>query len=839
MIKLWLAVVILGLGSKLFAEELLSNGGFELGSAGWTLSTNAFVSNSAAAHRGTNFLSIGTVQSANYQPVMDTNFVNFVVPAGTKRVFVSFYGNIFRTNGGTLENAGFALWLADGTGKFLMNICDGVFNDASNSDSFLGAYHLRSGEITAFETNTGGHLQLQMVVESAGSTTNDATRFNFDDFSVEAQTNVSAPANDNYANRAVLAGTNLTIGLIDSGAAWEAGETSAASTNAHGGASVWWSYTPATNGMVTLSTRGSSFNTLLGVYTGDSVSNLSPVASAYDTQANHPGASLQFNAWQGTNYSIVVDGTNGATGFVVLNLALSTDTNCPSLAITNPVGRTLQLTNTSVTVQGTAGDSFHLSGVGCRVESKFGTNAYQAASTTNGWTNWSVTLDGLFPGTNTIRALAWDENSNTTTVASTKVVCTLKGGLTLSTSGQGKVSPASYSNAVLLLAKDYTVQATAAKGWVFSNWVDGNGVELTNNSRLTFAMSSNLTLRANFVPNPFPAVKGTYTGLFIPTNTDDVAFSTAGSLSATIGANGALSAKLLLGGATYSLSGSLLAGGTYSTAIARKGNSALMIRLALSSGGSNVLSGGVSSDSWEAPLWADRLIYSKTNRAPQTGNNYTMAIQGPTNVAVSAAPGDFSTGAMSVNYQGAISFGGTLSDGTKVTRSSFLSLQNRWPLYFPLYSGKGAMLGWITVSNQPDTNQVGILSWFKPASKDKIYPAFDLNGSLQAFLSSYTYHKGSNILEWSRGMMVLEDGNLSLPLTNLVALSNSIATGTNKGMSLTFSSANGLFSGKVPRPANGKASSIAIHGGVLQNQNAGFGSFLGSNQTGSVLLLPQ
>ena len=97
----------------------------------------------------------------------------------------------------------------------------------------------------------------------------------------------------------------------------EAGEPSHAGNV--GGKSVWWTWTAPTNGTVTVDTVGSSFDTLLAVYTGNSVAGLSVVASDDDSGGNRTSR-LTFNATAGTTYQIAVDGYSGASGSVILNL---------------------------------------------------------------------------------------------------------------------------------------------------------------------------------------------------------------------------------------------------------------------------------------------------------------------------------------------------------------------------------------------------------------------------------------------------------------------------------------------------------------------------------------
>jgi len=119
------------------------------------------------------------------------------------------------------------------------------------------------------------------------------------------------PANDMLTNASVITGTAATVTGSNVGATKEAGEPNHAGNQ--GGMSVWWTWTAPTNGPVTLDTIGSSFDTLLAVYTGSNVSSLSAVASNDDGAAN--GASvLTFSAVAGTAYSIAVDGYNAGVG---------------------------------------------------------------------------------------------------------------------------------------------------------------------------------------------------------------------------------------------------------------------------------------------------------------------------------------------------------------------------------------------------------------------------------------------------------------------------------------------------------------------------------------------
>lgn len=88
------------------------------------------------------------------------------------------------------------------------------------------------------------------------------------------------PANDNFASAQALDGASGDVVGSNVGATKETGEPNHSGTA--GGASVWFRWTAPAGGPVTIATAGSTFDTLLAVYTGATVSGLTPVASNDD-----------------------------------------------------------------------------------------------------------------------------------------------------------------------------------------------------------------------------------------------------------------------------------------------------------------------------------------------------------------------------------------------------------------------------------------------------------------------------------------------------------------------------------------------------------------------------
>jgi uncharacterized repeat protein (TIGR03803 family) len=87
-----------------------------------------------------------------------------------------------------------------------------------------------------------------------------------------------------------------------------------------GGASVWFTWTAPASGRFAFNTLGSSFDTLLAVYTGPRVNALTVVGSNDDYGFGFT-SEVSFLASGGTTYHVAVDGYDGETGTVVLNWA--------------------------------------------------------------------------------------------------------------------------------------------------------------------------------------------------------------------------------------------------------------------------------------------------------------------------------------------------------------------------------------------------------------------------------------------------------------------------------------------------------------------------------------
>jgi hypothetical protein len=135
----------------------------------------------------------------------------------------------------------------------------------------------------------------------------------------------SAPSNDGFASASTLVmnGDTIVVTANNNDATKETGEPNHAD-NA-GGKSVWFNFTPGATMYVRINVTQMSFDTLLAVYTGAGVNNLTFVGSNDDCSSGCGGAStVDLMLTAGQTYRIAVDGYNDgsatASGSFNLNI---------------------------------------------------------------------------------------------------------------------------------------------------------------------------------------------------------------------------------------------------------------------------------------------------------------------------------------------------------------------------------------------------------------------------------------------------------------------------------------------------------------------------------------
>lgn len=163
------------------------------------------------------------------------------------------------------------------------------------------------------------YLRVASGAEPDGSTTGWTTYGSLGAYALTG----SFPSMLGFADRFAEA-ASLPSGFSFSGL--EAANTAATAETgepAHAGSparrSLWWKWTPSGFGRMTIDTRGSSFDTVLAVYTGSALNRLTAVASNNNVHPLLTYSRVQFPVVRGTTYYIAVDGVNGASGNILLN----------------------------------------------------------------------------------------------------------------------------------------------------------------------------------------------------------------------------------------------------------------------------------------------------------------------------------------------------------------------------------------------------------------------------------------------------------------------------------------------------------------------------------------
>ena len=157
---------------------------------------------------------------------------------------------------------------------------------------------------------------------------------------------VVRPANDAFANRIVLSGSNVLARATAVAATTEPGENSHAGKPAQ--QTLWWAWTAPFTGPATLLVNGSGGNgRAIAVYTGSAVSTLMHISSY---GGPHAPRQLTFAATTGTEYAIVVSGYFDDVKVEIL------PTEPPSIAIVAPTNNYVFDAPGNVTVQIAASD---------------------------------------------------------------------------------------------------------------------------------------------------------------------------------------------------------------------------------------------------------------------------------------------------------------------------------------------------------------------------------------------------------------------------------------------------------------------------------------------------
>jgi M6 family metalloprotease-like protein len=171
----------------------------------------------------------------------------------------------------------------------------------------------------------------------------------------QASPPVVAPVNDDFAAATTISGASGTVQQSTKLATDEAGEPNPDDV---GFSSVWFKWTAPSNGSFAANTRGSGFDTVLGLYTGSAVNALTELdANDDEVPFEITTSEVSSRVTKGTTYSIAADGWGGATGRLTLNWAFQADPKVASTTVAKAPKKVVFKRNFKVkaTVSGTGG----------------------------------------------------------------------------------------------------------------------------------------------------------------------------------------------------------------------------------------------------------------------------------------------------------------------------------------------------------------------------------------------------------------------------------------------------------------------------------------------------
>ena len=148
------------------------------------------------------------------------------------------------------------------------------------------------------------------------------------------------PPNDRFSERPTVEGLRGVMQGDSSDARTERGEP----VLPGGGKTVWFQWQAPDSGIVTLSSRGSTFDTLLSVFTGKEIADLQFVTQD-DDRAGFYTSEFQFNAVRGELYQIQLDGfgRNGAGGEFTIRWNLERTQEIVPVIVTNPAPQAVKV----------------------------------------------------------------------------------------------------------------------------------------------------------------------------------------------------------------------------------------------------------------------------------------------------------------------------------------------------------------------------------------------------------------------------------------------------------------------------------------------------------------
>ncbi len=368
-------------------------------------------------------------------------------------------------------------------------------------------------------------------------------------------------------------------------------------------------------------------------------------------------------------------GTN-VSQFVSINV-LDPGTQNPTIAITDSPPNHSRLTASPVFISGIASDDILLE----RVQFQLNGGPFLPAT---GTTNWTVRLD-LVAGTNVVVFRSVDFAGNFSTNATLALVYVVNQmRLNIDPSGAGRVTP-NLNGQLLEIGKSYQMIARPASGKIFGGW---SGGIVSDTTVLNFTMQSNLALTASFIANPFPRVKGNYSGLIFDTN--GVSARSSGMIKLNVTGNGKYSGKLTIAEKSFPLRGQFDYRGYSKLPVLRRPIQPVVLAMNLDLDGQKGINGELTDGFWTSVVSAEHVTANSAGKNSSAGWFAFDLLNG--NQSLGNGIAQLNQG---VKISAHLSFSSTVVKRFTPTDSGSI------PVYLPLRNGAEVLLGWLEFAHSP------------------------------------------------------------------------------------------------------------------------------------------
>ncbi len=331
-------------------------------------------------------------------------------------------------------------------------------------------------------------------------------------------------------------------------------------------------------------------------------------------------------------------------------------------------------------------------------------------------------------------------------------------------------------------------------------------------------------------PAIYLEARGNWTGIVTPFG--DFAHKDSGSLGLAVNVRGEFTGTLTLGAKRGAVRGHFSADGIASGQITEFDGIVDWSDLSLSRDGTGTGFLRLGGEPVASVRFVRSRVWTAAAPCPYRGA-YTLLL--PPDSGDAAAPRGVGFGRAVVSNTGTVEFIGNLPDGTVFSHGARISADGEWPLLGWLYRGSGALLGWMRFADDGRVSSTSPARWEKPALARG---AVHREAFVTAIAASGARYSAQRPVFSTTGPMQIVFGgsdvpSLSAAITVGLTDKNTITAPGGSGLTMTLSTATGLFSGTFIPPGEHKA--VRFLGAIVQPDLRGAGFFRGLAKSGSVL----